>query len=298
MKTDLNLLKVLVAIHDEGSVTAAAKKLDMSQPAVSTALTRLRADFEDPLFVRFANRMNATPLVESMLPRLRESLEIIENEVLSKPVFDPQSSRKKWVFCVSEVGEIVFLPRLYQKITRLSPLASIRTISVTPDQLPEALYDGSVDAALGYFPDLNGPDIYQQRLFSHELACLARSDHPAIQSGFTLDTFKTLSHLQVSNGSRSQEMYEGYLQAHNIERKIALQTSHFLSVPTIIAHSDLITVLPKSIVHQFANNPEVSILPMPTDIPPYDLKQFWHARHHKNPASLWIRKLVQELFAE
>lgn len=298
VRTDLNLLKVILAIYDQGSVTLAAQSLGMSQPAVSSALVRLRADFEDQLFIRFANRMNATPLVESMLPKLRESMEMLENQVLSKPVFLPENATKEWVFCLSEVGEIVFLPDLYKKIKQLTPHAKVRTVSLPPDQLPAALHSGTVDLALGYFPDLNSPDIYQQRLFSHELACLVRADHEACSRPFTLEAFKHYKHLQVSNGSRSQEMYEGYLEQHNIERSIALETSHFLSVPTIISGSDLIAVIPRTVALLHGDNPSVTMLPMPMDIPLYDLKQHWHARHHKDPRNQWLRGLTYGLFAE
>lgn len=296
MTTDLQQFRVLLAIHDSGSVTGAAHKLNMSQPAVSNALAKLRSTFDDPLFVRIANRMEATPRTLALLPRLQEVLEILDLEILSNPGFEPASSSREWIFCLSEVGEIVFLPRLFERLQQESPRASVRTISLTPDQLAPSLLEGKVDSILGYFPDLVTPDIYQQRLFSHKLSCLLRAGHPAAQQPMSLATFCQLPHLQVSNGGRSQEMYEAHLNEAGIQRNIALQTSHYLSVPSIIASSDLLVVLPRTVARLYANNPSVQVVEPPIELPPYDLKHYWHARFHKDPRSQWLRKTIQDLF--
>ncbi|MEW9858199.1 MULTISPECIES: LysR family transcriptional regulator [Pseudomonas] len=298
MRTDLNLLRVLLAVYETGNVTTAAKRLGMSQPAASAALARLRHSLGDPLFIRSGNAMEATPRAQGIIEHTREVIEIIDRDILSGPSFDPATSEQEFVFCLSEVGEVVFLPALFQSLRRLAPSARIRTISLAPDELVESLHEGRVDALLGYFPDLITPNIYQQRLFSHDLVCLVRLDHPLVGEHLTLDTFSKLEHLQVRDGSRRQEMYEAHLGKSGVHRNIVLQTSHYMSVPSIIEQSDLIVVLPRTVANMYIHHPNVRTVEPPLAIPRYDLKQYWHARYHEAPRSVWLRRLISTVFGE
>lgn len=296
MRTDLNLLRVLLAVYETGNVTAAAKRLGMSQPAASAALARLRQSLGDPLFIRSGNVMEATPRAQGIIEHTREVIEIIDRDILSGPTFDPSTSDQEFVFCLSEVGEIVFLPALFQRLRTEAPLSRIRTVSLGPDQLVESLHEGRVDSVLGYFPDLTTPNIYQQRLFSHDLVCLIRVGHPMAGERLSLEDFVCLEHLQVRDGSRRQEMFEAHLAIAGIQRNIVLQMSHYMSVPAIIERSDLVVVLPRTVANTYAHNPNVMMIEPPLDIPRYDLKQYWHARFHEAPRSVWLRRLIMSVF--
>jgi len=296
MRTDLNLLRVLLAVYETGNVTAAAKRLGMSQPATSAALARLRHSLGDPLFIRSGNVMEATPRAQGIIERTREVIEIIDRDILSGPTFDPATSDQEFVFCLSEVGEVVFLPALFQSLRSAAPNSRIRTVSLAPDELVENLHEGRVDAVLGYFPDLTTPNIYQQRLFSHDLVCLLRLDHPLAGERLSLEDFSRLEHLQVRDGSRRQEMFEAHLTKAGIHRNIVLQTSHYMSVSSIIERSDLIVVLPRTIANMYTHNLNVRMVEPPLDIPRYDLKQYWHARFHEAPRSVWLRRLIMSVF--
>ncbi|NQD94337.1 LysR family transcriptional regulator [Pseudomonas sp. CrR25] len=297
MRTDLNLLRVLLAIHDAGNVTAAAKRLGMSQPAASAALSRLRHSLADPLFVRFGTTMEATPRARSIIERTREVIDTIDQEILASPTFDPASSTLEFTLCLSEVGEVVFLPTLFERLRRLAPHARIRTLSLAPKDLLEALREGKVDSALGYFPDLDAPNIYQQRLFSHDLVCLVRLDHPITDARLSIEAFCSLEHLQVRDGSRSQEMYESHLTRLGIERNIVLQMSHYMSTAAIIERSDLVAVVPRTVANLYAAHAAVRLIEPPVEIPRYDLKHHWHARYQKDPRHVWLRDNIFELFS-
>ncbi|WP_447595358.1 LysR family transcriptional regulator [Aquipseudomonas campi] len=296
MRTDLNLLRILLAVYETGNVTAAAKQLGISQPAASAALARLRHSLDDPLFIRTGTAMEATPRAQGIIERTREVIEIIDRDILTSPTFDPTTSEHEFVFCLSEVGEVVFLPALFERLRQAAPHARVRTISLAPEDLTESLHEGRVDSVLGYFPDLTAPNIYQQRLFSHNLACLIRSDHPLAGKPLSLEAFCALEHLQVRDGSRRQEMFEAHLAKAGIRRNIVLQTSHYMSVPSIIERSDLVVVLPRTVANLYTHRLGVSIVEPPIDMPPYDLKHYWHARFHKDPRSVWLRSLIAELF--
>ncbi|MGY2292475.1 LysR family transcriptional regulator [Pseudomonas sp. SDO528_S397] len=297
MRTDLNLLRVLLAIHDCGNVTAAAKRLGMSQPAASAALSRLRHSLGDPLFVRSGTAMEPTPRARSIVERTREVIATIDQEILPNPTFEPTESRETFTFCLSEIGEVVFLPALFDRLRSAAPHANIRCLSLGPKDLLEALREGRVDSALGYFPDLDAPNIYQQRLFSHDLVCLIGRHHRVKAERLTMDEFCTLEHVQVRDGSRSQEMYESFLTGQGIERKIVVQMSHYMSLSAIIERSELIAVMPRSVARIYEKDSAVRMIEPPVEIPPYSLKHHWHARNQKDPRHVWLRRQVVEIFA-
>lgn len=298
MRTDLNLLRVLLAVYETGNVTSAAKRLEMSQPAASAALARLRSSFADPLFIRSGHVMEATPRAQGIIDRTREVIEIIDREILVGPTFDPADSEHEFVFCLSEIGEVVFLPKLFRFLRSAAPKARIKTLSLSPEVLVENLHEGRVDAVLGYFPDLTAPNIYQQRLFSHDLTCLVRRGNPLGECRLSLEDFSQVDQLQVRDGSRRQEMFEAYLGKAGVRRNVVLQTSHYMSVPSIIESSDLLVVLPRTVANLYIHNENLRIIEPPIEIPRYDLKQYWHARFNEAPRSVWLRRQIVSLFSE
>lgn len=298
MKLDLNLLRVLVAIHDSGSVTGAAKRLKMSQPAVSAALARLRDSLADPLFIRQADGMAPTPRADALTSIAKEVLDAIDQGILRAPAFDPVTSDDEFVFCLSAIGEIVFLPKLVRHIHERAPRARVRTVSLAPEQLEEALRCGEVDLALGYFPDLQGAEFFQRRLFSHDLVCMVRAGHKIKGPRMTLSQFTSTEQAFVKDGNRTQEMFEAVLAEKGIRRNIVLQTSHYLSIPIVIAESDLVVVLPRTVANVFADSTQVRIVQPPMEIPRYDLKVYWHRRFAHDSKAKWLRELAVEIFAD
>ncbi|WP_229262562.1 LysR family transcriptional regulator [Duganella radicis] len=291
------MLRLLVAVYDTGSVTAAAAQLKMSQPAASAALARLRESLGDPLFIRQAGAMLPTPRAQRIIGKTREVIGLIDADILRSAIFDPQKSRDEFVFCLSAIGEIVFLPALFNFLREAAPQAKVRSVSLPPQQLEEALNQGAVDLALGYFPDLKQGNMYQQRLFSHTLVCMVRTGHAIQGARMTLSQFTEAEHAFVQDGGRSQEMFEAELASRKIVRNIVLRTSHYMSIPTIIADSDLVVVLPGPVGNAFADSSKVRVVLPPVEIPSYDLKQHWHRRFHNDPKLIWLRSVVAQLFA-
>jgi DNA-binding transcriptional LysR family regulator len=296
MSADLNLLRVLLAIYETGNVTLAAQQLKMSQPATSAALARLRRSFDDPLFVRRDLRMEPTSLVQSIIQKTREVLDVIDRDILASATFRPLTYTGEFSFCLTEIGEVVLLPALYEHLKQVAPGARLKSISLAPRELDNALREGKVDLAIGYFPDLAGGDMYQQRLFSHDLACIVRKDHKIRGERMSLKQFCGAEHLLVRDGSRSLEMYERHIASRGVQRRIAMQTSHYMSVPALVERSDFVVVLPRTIAQLFAAEGKVRVVTPPADIPRYDLKQYWHRRFNNDPRGKWLRSAVQELF--
>lgn len=231
---DLNLLRVLTAIDDKRSVSAAAIKLERSQPSVSAALARLREFFGDPLFVRSGNRMQPTPRAVEIMGSVREVLSRIGSEIVAAPTYDPAASRQPIVLALSDVGEVVFLPTILPELRRLAPQTCLRSVSLPAEDIANGLETGSIDLALGHFPDLKRHNFFQQTLFSDTFTCLMRADHPMRSAKLTLRQFLELEHAVVRAESRTEEVIERFLVRRRIKRRVVLTTPHFASVPPII----------------------------------------------------------------
>jgi DNA-binding transcriptional LysR family regulator len=293
---DMNLLSVAVAICETGSVSAAARRLAMSQPAVSTALNKLRAALGDPLFVRTPKGMEPTPRAVAVAASMKEVLARVESEVLAKTEFAPARSTHAFTFALSDIGDMVFLPRLVEALRVEAPHSSVKSVSLSPPEIERGLQFGDIDLAVGFFPDLRGASFFQQRLFSHTFVCLMRADHPIAGHRLTVKQFLALEHAVVRASGRSQEVFERFLERKRLRRRIVLYTPHFMSIPMVIAKSDLVVTVPLAVGTCFARSGHIKLVRLPFDIPKFDLKQHWHRRYHHDARNRWIRGLVARLF--
>lgn len=297
-KLDLNLLPVIVALAESRSVSAAARQLGMSQPAVSSALARLRASLGDPLYVRTARGMEATPRAQELLMPARAALGIVDQEILASPGFDPATSEKTITLALSDIGEMVFLPKVLARLQVDAPGMKVRSVTLPVSQLERGLELGEIDLAVGYFPDLKGNNFFQQRLFSHGFVCLLRSGHPIKAKKLAPRQFMSQGHAVVNAEGRSQEVFERYLQEQGIRRRVVLNTPHFMSLPSIISASDLLATVPLAVGVWFASTARVRWARPPFQVPEFDLKQHWHRRVNNDPQSRWLRGLFYSLFNE
>ncbi len=294
---DLNLLYVLLALEKKRSVSAAALMLEKSQPAVSSALAKLRGFFNDPLFVRSGNSMQPTPRATTLIEAAREVLERVGTDIVATPTFDPKTSRQTISVALSDVGEVVFLPALLKDLRRAAPNALVRSVSVPAAAVAEGLETGSIDLAIGYFPDLKQSSFFQQALFTDTFASLMRADHPLTARKLTLKQYLQLDHAVVHAESRTEEVMERYLARKKIRRRVVLSTPHFASAPIIVAQSDLIATIPEPLARYFARvSANVRTVALPFDPPRIQLRQFWHRKFHHDQRNAWIRSRVCELF--
>ncbi len=296
-KLDLNLLRVAVAMLDAGGVSQAAKVLGISQPSVSESLAKLRHHFDDALFVRAGKGMSPTPRGAEIASAAREVLLQVEQKLGPRVPFDPRQAHRPFTFAMSDVGEMVFLPKLSQTLAKASPETPVRSVSMPPPQLTKAMEDGDVDLAVGYFPDLKGSDFFQKRLFTHHFLCLLRSDHPFRGEALTLAQFLDLPHAVVLSEGRSQEILEGHLKELGLVRRVAIYTPHFLSIPALIAHSDMVVTVPHAMGIAYGR-PEfgLRVMHLPFASPRIQLRQHWHMKFHKDARNVWLRGIVSELF--
>lgn len=295
---DLNLLPIAVALYDELSVSRAARRLEMSQPAVSKALRRLREAFDDPLFVRRSSGIVPTPRAHAIIRAARPHLQHLQEDLLRAECFDPAVSTRPITLAMSDIAEMAFFPSVLEHLRARAPKCPVRTLSVRDDQLVEGLERGDIDVAVGYFPSLALRNFRQRRLSKHGFACLMRAGHPLWRSRLSVATYLAAEHLVVRREGSSQALLERYIERRKMRRKIVVYTSHVLSVPFILMESDLVATLPYAVVTRFASlSSRVAAALPPFDIP-YELKLHWHRRFDNDPRSLWLREQLTAVFKD
>jgi DNA-binding transcriptional LysR family regulator len=294
---DLNLLRVLVVLGDERSVSGAAVRLGKSQPAISSALGKLRAYFGDPLLIRSGNSMEPTPRALILIETARTLLGRVHKEIEAAPTFDPATSTQPVSLALSDVGEVVFLPRILTELRRQAPHAMVRSMSLPPGGVGQGLEDGTIDLAIGYFPDLKRFNFFQQGLFEDTFASLIRVDHPVATGRLTLKQYLQMEHAVVRAESRTEEVIEQFLTRKRLRRNVVLTTPHFASAPMVVAQSDLIVTIPEPIARYFSHvSAQLRMVDLPFKPPRIELKQFWHRKFHHDERSRWLRGIVSRIF--
>lgn len=295
-KLDLNLLVILDALLNERGVNATARRLSTSQPNVSFALKKLRAFFHDDLLVRSGNDMKPTALATRIREPVRQILSTIDTELFFDAAFDPMQSARCFSISTSDIGELVFLPRLLEALAERAPSVTLRCHSLPPDDLARAMTEGRVDVALGYFPDMINAAFLKQRLFGHTFICIARQDHPQISGELSMATFLQLGHIVVSEKGRSQELVEARMRDLGMSRRIQLQSPHFMSVPLLVSKSDLISTVPLAVGALYAELTPLRLYEPPFETPVIDLELIWHRSVYQDAGLSWFRNLIFELF--
>ena len=296
---DLNLLPIAFALYDELSVSRAARLLGMSQPAVSMALRKLREAFDDPLFIRVPAGIAPTPRAHAIVQAARPLVAQLQEDLVKGQTFDPATSTRAFTLALSDVGEMAFLPLVLGPLRSEAPNCAIRSISVPPGQLAHELERGEVDVAIGYLPSLASKNFRQRRLSTHRFACLLRADHPARAKRLSAADFLAAEHIVIREDGRSQEVVERVFEQRRVRGKVAVYASHFLGVPFVVAHSDLIATVPYAVARDFAAlSPQLAVALPPFDMPGFELKLHWHRRFDNEPRNRWLRDHLVQLFRE
>jgi DNA-binding transcriptional LysR family regulator len=304
-KLDLNLFKVLEALVRDHSVTRAADNLGLSQPAVSAALKRLRQQLGDPLLVRTRSGMLPTPRAQEIYASLGHSLDSIQNVLQDGPAFVPRRTQRSFNIMLSDIGEIVYLPRLIARLQRAAPGIRLTVRRLVRPRVSEELGSGRIDLAIGWVD--RPTDVHREDLFMEDFVCIVRPRHPRVrQRRLTLSQFASEWHLVVGRAEAGPDVFlrainpameKGFSKAVR-ERKVALQVPHFLAVPNIIANTDLLCVVPRQLGQVYEALGQVQIVTLPVKCDSFAVSQFWHKRFESDQGTEWLRGQVRDLFGE
>jgi DNA-binding transcriptional LysR family regulator len=289
---DLNLLVFLDVLLRERSVSRAARRLGIGQPTLSKSLERLRGMLRDPLLVRTAGGMVATPRALELEAPVRRLLEELRTALAPRTGFDPATTTQSFRIATTDYAALALAPGIVARMRREAPSAELVVRGARFGELLDDLREGVVDLYVGL---LNRPPeaLYASRLFTDRFVCLVREDHPAVGRRLTLKQYVELPHLLVSPvGGGFVGWIDHELARLKLKRRIVLSLQQFLVAPHVVCESDLIVTLPERIARKAVAGLPVRVLSPPLKVPTLDVRQFWHARTHHAPSHRWFRALV------
>lgn len=294
---DLNLLSALDAMFRERSVTKAAQTLGVTQSAMSHALKRLRSAFDDQLFVKVGDAMVPTRKGESLRQPVIDVMSTIRRQILAEASFDPQTARRTFTLCLSDMGELVILPPLLQRFSKEAPHCSVRAQRVPNEQIEGMLAGGDADLAIGSIRSVP-KGLYQQRLYLHTFVTVVSPRNKEVGARITLEQFERMPHIVVALAGVGTP-YDHALEEQGVKRVVKVTTPHFLMVPLLLErHPELIATVPLELANEFAKYGLVRALDPPVPLPPFAINQHWHPRFHHDPAVIWLRELMKRTFEQ
>ncbi len=307
---DLNLLRVFDEVMTARNITRAAETLAMTQPAVSNALRRLREALGDELVIRSGYGITPTPRAIALWPVVRASLASLQANI-SQDRFEAATSRQSFVLAMADATAAVLIPPLIRHLEASAPQINLRLVPLTTRDPRALLQAGEIDLAIGFFPAVvagigmqamqtGTPDSFAHaQLYSGEYVCVMRRDHPLAtnlaRQPLTLDAYCAAKHLLVSFSGRPFGFIDEALAAINRTRRIVLTVNQFFTAGRVVAHSDLLTVLPRHFLASTGISDEFAVVDLPFDVQPVHVDMLWHRRTHAVAGQQWLRAALSEV---
>lgn len=292
---DLNLLVAFESLFQERSVTVAAQRLYLGQPAMSAALGRLRTLFGDELFIRVGREMQPTSKATAIAPGIFAALHQIRHTIQSSQDFDPASEQRDFALGSTDYTSFVVLPKLIAHCHEVAPNLNFRIIGFEKDTVGDLLETGAIDLALGVFPNPPRQTICTP-LFQEHFVGIARKNHPQMmRKPISLEIFANLSHALTTIRRDTTGEVDLALASHSLQRRISLTVPHMLVLPSIVASTDLITSLPSRMTNYFSKLNEIEVFELPVEMQQWTVSMLWSKLSDKDRASCWLRQTLQML---
>jgi DNA-binding transcriptional LysR family regulator len=292
---DLKLLRCFAALVAERNVSRAASRLDMSQPAMSHALARLRKIFDDPLLLRGKGDMLPTERALQLEVDVQRILQSADGLTRKPAAFDPARSRIRFSIMASEAVEYLLAARLVERL-REAPGIDIEFLPADRGRAPGLLERGEIDFRLGWWPN-PAPMLRYKMLFRDRLACLARKGHGEIRGRLTVEQFLALPHIRIrsADAGPSMQAVDDAVAALRRKLRIAVRTHGISSLSQVVSGSDAIATVPESLARLLARERPLQVLAAPVTVPDLRNALYWHERTHNQPSHRWFRQLLTEV---
>jgi len=289
---DLRILRELYRTHN---ISAIMDRVGLSQPSISIRLRALRQHFDDALFVRTAEGMMPTPMMDELWVSLEGALDLLEGRIGDLQRFSPATASRTFRMVMTNVAQVAMLPGLLNRLNTVAPNVKVDTFDLGTGTA-RMLESGEADLAVGFTLDLQS-GYYQQTLFMESYQCLVRADHPRIGDRLTKSLFQEEDHVQVAIPGTGYWMFDKALEDQNMRRNVTVRIPSFLALPQVIMSTNLLAVVPARLGGVLSSMPSIRSLDLPIPSPRYQVKQFWHERFHRDPAGRWLRQLISETFS-
>lgn len=293
---ELNLLMIFDAIMTENSISRAAKRLSLSQPAVSNAVARMRHVWKDELFLKDGRGIRPTSYARNLWLDIRLPLTELAN-VIDPQEFDPSTAKRTFRVALSDsIVQLAWL-EMRKLIEREAPNISLHAHPYQIQKTEQFLMDAEVDLVIGggFTPTNN---IQAEYLFEPKFVMITRPDHPLAKPEITPEEFVSAEHLLVSLSGEASGIVDQTLAQMNLTRRIAMIVNHFTCVANIIKDSNLVAVLPSTAVEKEILNGELAVTKVPFAIDARAVSSYWHKRQEKDLGLCWLRQHLTRLIKD
>ena len=299
-RVDLNLFVVFDVIYREGNLTRASEALNLSQPAVSHALARLRERFDDPLFERTGKKMQPTPLAKAIIERVREGLGNLESTLSDGLIFDPTTAERTFIIAMRDVVEAKALPAIAKRLKKVAPNIRFRSVRLGRRDIENALVRGTIDFAADVLIPVS-KQVHHGLLGSEELAVMMAKNHPLAQTPalFDLNAYLAAEHVQVSSRPEGPGVEDIALSRLGESRDIAMRCQHYYAAAKVVEQSDWLLTLPTSYAQALVNDSQPHngnvIFPLPFTTERLEVHLYWHTKAEQDPAMVWCKQQIEQL---
>lgn len=294
-RVDLNLLFVFEALMAERHVTRAARRIGITQPAMSNALSRLRNLMDDPLLVRTATGMEPTRRAQELIEPTRKILHEIQKVLASEGEFDPSVSRQTFSIRMSDLLIYLIGPKLIDRVRRAAPGIQLNVIHLSHHDTVIALENDDIELAVSTGLKCP-PTIIEQDVSRDRLVCVLREDHPQRNESMSLETFLMLPHLQVVQNALDIRLIDEVLSGQ--KRNIVARIPTWISVPVILQQTDLVAVMPERLAQNLLSPNNLTVVPLPVEGVEFYWRIYWHRRHNTQKPHIWLRSTISKTCEE
>lgn len=290
---ELNLLVIFDTIMTEKSITRAAERLSMTQPAVSNAVARMRTNWKDDLFVKDGRNIQPTSYATNLWDQVRTPLQNL-NEAIEPGAFDPKTAKRTFRVAVADIAVDTAWLEMRQLFEKEAPGINLHAVPYTIVNTEKVLEDADVDLVLSAKSPINGR-ILSTHLFDSYHLCVMRKDHPLAKPNLSIEEFAAADHLLVSLSGDSTGPTDQALQQLGLSRRVAITVNHFASAASIIMDSNLIAMLPSGAIHKHVASGKLSITKPPIEVPPVPVSMLWHKRQDNDAGLKWLRHHLKRI---
>lgn len=287
---DANLFVVLNALLETRNVTRAGQQLGLSPSATSHALGRLREALGDPLLVRAGRALVPTPRALGLKDDVARALEMLDGTLKVATPLEPERLSRSFHVETTDHVQFVLLHRLDALVRAEGPHVNVYLQSLQPDTFGR-LRQGGIDLAISVYSTVD-PDLEKQVLFEDHLVAVVRRGHPVLRRRLTLERFARCTHLLVAPNGTPTGLVDRLLAEHGLKRRIARTSSTFLDMAFLVAETDYVVSLPRSLALPLLPRLGLKMLPLPLRLPSFTHSMIWHRRYTADPAHGWFRALV------
>jgi DNA-binding transcriptional LysR family regulator len=295
-KVDLNLFVIMTTVYQQGSITAAANKLHLTQPAVSHAIARLRDKFGDPLFVRHGRKMVPTAFCQRIYPDVKQAIGLLNKTVSQPAIFDIQQHKREIKLGLRDVLESMFFPILVPDLLNNTPNLTVNSRQIKRNELEPLLAQQDLDIVIDVLMPTH-KDISSCLVCHESFSLVCRQKHPILNE-LSIENYAKSSHALVSLKDFAIDTVDMALATKGITRNIVLRCEHYFAAINVVSQSDMIMTMPSSYAKLLQQSIPIEVAPLPFHVPDLAVHMYWHKQAEEDPINQWTRDKLMAISAD